>query len=160
MNKKKMIIHLFMIIVLVFVISVIKNLDNNDLSKKDKSIGVEENNPLLQYFIESHPANEVILCGYEDVNNDEMKDLIVIYNISKNKNGMLVVISNDDKYICSNEVFAPAENQAIKFKNIDDKEEMEFIISGSKNGQVGYGIFRLENVEIINLFGEGMEDCC
>ena len=124
------------------------------------SIGVSKNNPLLQYFMKMHPDNEVILCSQEDVNNDDTKDLVIIYRVSKNKNAMKVVIDKQQNYKCSNEVPAPMEDQLIKFRNIDDKDQIEIIVSGSKNGQVGYAIFRLENMKIVNLFGSDMEDCC
>ncbi len=37
---------------------------------------------------------------------------------------------------------------------------MEVIVSGSKNGNVGYAIYRLEGNEMIDLFGQDMESCC
>jgi len=38
---------------------------------------------------------------------------------------------------------------------------MEVIVSGSKDGNFGYAIFRLIDDTIFkDLFGEGMEDCC
>lgn len=132
-------------------------------SQEEKSrtvdIGVEQGNELFVHFQEKYPENEVIKCGYEDVTNDGVKDLVVIYNIKKGKNGMKVVIGGDE-YSISNEAPAPVEDQTIKFKNIDNKDEIEFIVSGSKHGNVGYAIFRLQQMEPINLFGQDMEDCC
>ena len=44
---------------------------------------------------------------------------------------------------------------------IDDKDNIEFIISGSKNGNYGYAIYRLkEDLEIRDLFSEDMDNCC
>lgn len=37
---------------------------------------------------------------------------------------------------------------------------MEFLITGDKNGEVGYAVFRIIDGQITDLFGEGMEDCC
>ena len=43
----------------------------------------------------------------------------------------------------------------------DDKDNIEFIISGSKNGNYGYAIYRLEeDLEIRDLFSEDMDNCC
>ena len=42
----------------------------------------------------------------------------------------------------------------------DDKDEIELVLSGSKNGNVGYAIYRLENKKLVDLFGEGMNACC
>lgn len=156
MKKRNMICLIALILIAFFYMGCGSNQQNNN----EKNIGVDKDNPLLQYFVSNHSDNEVILWGYEDVNNDGIKDLVVIYNISKDKNGMKIVVDNNGEYTCSNEVPAPIENQTIKFKNIDDKEEIEVIVSGSKNGNVGYAIFRLVDMEIVNLFGQDMEDCC
>ncbi|WP_099188975.1 Cys-Cys-COOH (seleno)protein SaoC [Tepidibacter mesophilus] len=127
---------------------------------KENDIGIEKDNPLLNYFEEWNPDNMVIKCAYEDVDNNNTKDLVVVYSVSKDKNKMKIVIDNNGKYEFTEEVDAPRENQNIKFKNIDAKDQIEIIVSGSKNGAVGYAIFRVVDMKIINLFGQDMEDCC
>lgn len=129
-------------------------------AKQEKDLGVDLDNELLQYFQSKYPDNEVLKCGYEDVNDDESKDLIVIFNKSKRSNGMVVVLDKGDKYEITDEVPAPIDNQSIEFRDIDESPPMEFIVSGSKDGQFGYAIFRVEGLEIRNLFGEDMEACC
>lgn len=125
------------------------------------TLGVEKDNELLLYFEEVFPDNPVITCGYEDMNDDGRKDLLVIYREEKKKNGMLVVMDTEDGYKLSDHTHAPIENQKIEFKDIDKTGPMEFIVSGSKDGKFGYAIFRLvDDFEVRNLFGEGMEDCC
>ena len=37
---------------------------------------------------------------------------------------------------------------------------MEFIVSGEKNGAAGYAIYRMIDGAPVDLFGDGMEDCC
>jgi len=37
---------------------------------------------------------------------------------------------------------------------------MEFIVQGSKGNKTGFAVFRIENNQLVDLFGEGMEDCC
>ena len=130
-----------------------------DKLSKEKTIGLPLDNPLLLYF-NKKVDKEVLKCGYEDVTGDGRKDLIVIYKISARSNGMVVIIDTEEGYRMTKEVPAPIDNQTIEFKNIDDEEPMEFIVSGSKDGRFGYAIFRIENMEIKDLFGEGMEDCC
>ena len=155
MIKKK----LCMLIVLTATILVASACVQEESGQTD--IGVEKGNALLLHFEEKNPGEKVIKCGYEDVTDDGIKDLVVIYNVKAGKNGMKVVVGSEDgKYNITGEVPAPADDQDIQFKNIDEKGEVELIISGSKNGNVGYAIFRIENMEIINIFGEGMEDCC
>lgn len=131
----------------------------NDNSQS-MNIGVDENNLLLKHFVETHQENEVIKCEQEDVNNDGTKDLVVIYKIGERKNEMTIVVDDDGNYEYSDPVSAPVENQTIRFKNIDEKGQIEIIVSGSKDGNVGYGIFRLEDMKIINLFAQDMEECC
>ncbi|MBU5436536.1 hypothetical protein KQI42_00870 [Tissierella sp. MSJ-40] len=130
-------------------------------SSSVESLGVEPDNELLLYFIETHPDNKVILCGYEDLNDDGRKDLLVIYNEAPRKNAMVVVIDTGNGFKLSNHTSAPIDNQKIEFKNIDKTGPIEFIVSGSKDGNFGYSIFRLiDDIEIRDLFGEGMEECC
>ena len=48
----------------------------------------------------------------------------------------------------------------IKFFNMDKDNITEVLIIGEKKGQVGYAIYRYEDEKLIDIFGEGMEDCC
>lgn len=124
-------------------------------------LGVEPDNELLLYFQETHPNNDVVLCGYEDLNDDGRKDLLVIYIEGYRKNAMVVVLDTEDGFKLSDHTHAPVQNQKIVFKNIDKTGPMEFIVSGSKDGKYGYAIFRLiDDKKIEDLFGEGMDDCC
>lgn len=34
------------------------------------------------------------------------------------------------------------------------------MLTGEKDGEIGYAIYRMIDGALINLFGEGMEDCC
>ena len=132
-----------------------------DNKKNTDQLGVSSDNKVLQHFISNFSDNEPIKCGYEDVNNDGIKDLVVIYKASFRKNEMIIILDKEsDSYEISQSVPAPLENQTIEFKNIDEKDEIEFIVSGSKDGRYGYAIFRLEGLEIRDLFGENMDDCC
>lgn len=114
----------------------------------------------LQYFKTTHPNKEVIVFAQADVNNTGTEDRVVIYQDTKEQNMMVVVFDDEGKLKCSNEVPAPATNQLIQFKDIDEKPPLEFIVSGAKGAKVGYAIFRLEAGKLEDLFGEGMEDCC
>lgn len=153
---KKIIITLVTLIV--FSVGLWSYIEDNN--KKVEDLGVPEDNKLLEHFVSLYPDNKVLKCGYEDINNDGIKDLVVIYNESTRKNAMVVIIDKGDGYQITKSMPAPLENQTIEFKNIDEKDEIEFIISGSKDGRFGYAIYRLQGLEIKDLFGEGMEDCC
>ncbi len=137
---------------------------NKQHASKEKnnteSIGVKGDNKLLQYFKETHKDKKVLKAEEDDIDGDGIKDLVVIFNESKDNNKMVVIVEKGDRYEYSNEVAAPISNQKIEFKDIDNKPPMEIVVSGSRGNKLGYAIFRLENMKLIDLFGEGMKNCC
>ncbi len=129
---------------------------------------------ILKAFQDAHPEAEVLAACEEDLTDDGLKDLVVIYatteddehvgseNIGKHKHIRLTVaIDSGDgvNYQFTDPIPAPVENQKIQFQNIDKKGEIEFVLQGQKENKVGYGIYRIVDGETVNLFGEGMEDC-
>lgn len=129
---------------------------------------------ILKVFKDTHPEAEVLVACEEDLTNDGLKDLVVIYatteedehvgseNIGQHKHIRLTVaIDSGDgvDYRFTDPIPAPVENQKIQFQNIDKKDEIEFVLQGQKENKVGYGIYRIVDGETVNLFGEGMEDC-
>lgn len=122
---------------------------------------VSEDNIILQAFREAFPGAEVLLACEEDVTNDGRKDLVVIYRMEDLTRTVVVTDSGDgEHYNYSEPIPGPIENQKIQFKNIDKEGEIEIIITGEKKGAVGYAIYRMVDGEPVDLFGEGMEDCC
>lgn len=130
---------------------------------KDKSRAVDGlpkvSNELMSFFEDNIEHNEIITYAQEDINNDGKVDLVVIYSDSSKYNNLVAIIDDKEKYI-TEPTSAPKENVVITFKDIDSKDEIEVMVSGSKNGSVGYAIYRLEEKKLIDLFGEGMEACC
>ena len=135
---------------------------------------VPEDHPILGAFCEEYPEAEVLVACEEDLTDDGLKDLVVIFatteddehvgseNLGRHKHIRLTVAvdSGDGKvYQFTDPIPAPVENQKIQFQNIDKKDEIEFVLQGQKDNKVGYGIFRVVEGETVNLFGEGMEDC-
>ncbi len=157
MNKK----NIIKIIIIVAILAIgYMSFSYQQKNKVIADIGIDANNKLLKHFQEKYPDNKVLKCGYEDINEDGRKDLVVIFYKEVRSNGMVVVLDTEEGYKITDEVPAPIENQSIEFKNIDEEGPMEFIVSGSKDGRYGYAIFRLVDLEIHDIFGEGMEDCC
>lgn len=135
---------------------------------------VSGDHKILKAFEGAHPEAEVLVACEEDLTDDGLKDLVVIYatteddehvgseNVGKHKHIRLTVaIDSGDgvNYQFTDPIPAPVENQKIQFRNIDKKDEIEFVLQGQKENKVGYGIYRVVDGETVNLFGEGMEDC-
>lgn len=114
----------------------------------------------LKYFQENCAYEEIITYAQHDINNDKEDDLIVIYKKDEKHNQMVAVVKNKDKKYLTKPILAPKEDAVITFRDIDKKDEMEVMISGSKNGNLGYAIYRLQDDKFIDLFGEDMEACC
>ncbi len=121
---------------------------------------IPEQNRLLRCFENKNPGKVIIKCALADLNSDGRDDLIVMYRVSKDKNMMRVILDGNGGCVSTNEVPAPYSNQAIRFRDIDNKPPMEFIVQGARGAKIGYAIFRVEGDRLIDLFGEGMEDCC
>lgn len=129
---------------------------SQEVSQENYDI-IDKKNPLLKIF-ENNYSNKIILMKEGDITNDGIMDLIVIYGVSKSEKRMVIVMGGSNTL--TNSVRAPIERQNIKFKNIDEKDEMEFIVSGYKGSKLGYAIYRVEDDKTIDLFGEGMDQCC
>lgn len=114
---------------------------------------------LLEQYKKDY-TQEIIMAEKCDLNMDKKEDAVIIYRENKSQNFMVVVVTDGESYYITEPVKAPLEKQSIKFKNIDEKDEMEVIVSGEKNGNLGYAIFRIEDRKFKDIFAEGMESCC
>ncbi|WP_373598276.1 Cys-Cys-COOH (seleno)protein SaoC [Paraclostridium bifermentans] len=155
MKRKKMVMIIVLVVIVfagIYVYSKEKEKQNNDLP--------EVNKEYLNYFKENVKNKNIITYTEQDLNNDKVKDLLVVYKKNNTQNEMVGIISKGEDVYMTEPIRAPIEDIVIEFKNIDDKDKMELILSGSKNGNVGYAIYRLEGNKLIDLFGEGMNSCC
>ncbi|MEG0370718.1 MAG: Cys-Cys-COOH (seleno)protein SaoC [Clostridium sp.] len=135
---------------------------SNEGESKKEAISVK-NTSMLQYFKDKNPKVDVISVKEGDLNSDSFEDMIVMFK--HNKDGkeevaFTVVIKKENGYETLKHYRAPIENQKIEVKNIDNKPPVEFSISGSKNGEVGLSIYRLEGNKIIDIFGLDSMDAC
>ena len=135
---------------------------------------VAEDHWILQKFKEAYPDVKVLLACEEDLTDDGLKDLVVIFNTPEKDEHtaystivdggyirLTVAIDSGDgtTYAFSEPIPAPIENQRIQFQNVDKTDENEFVLQGQKGAKVGYGIYRIIDGAPINLFGEGLEEC-
>ena len=130
---------------------------------KNYARSVADGHPALQYFETVNPGRDIFLACEEDLTNDGLNELVVIYHNPEEGviNWMVALINRGDgTYDITEPSRAPIENQAIRFFNMDKEGELEFVLTGEKDGEVGYAIYRIIDGELINLFGEDMEDCC
>lgn len=140
----------------------------------DYAESVPEDNKILLKFKELYPDAKILVACEEDLTNDGCKDLVlVVNNPHKDEHSattqlidggyirLCVMVDSGDgeNYECSELIPAPIENQRIKFQNIDEQDEIEFILQGQKGAKIGYGIFRVMGGEPVSLFDQGMEEC-
>lgn len=155
MKLKKILIILLLIIVFIFGINTYRK------EKQKQEVKLPDvNKEYLDYFKKNVKYEKILTYTQQDINDDKVDDLLVVYKKGENHNEMVGVISDKENIYMTAPIRAPIDDISIEFKNIDDKGEMELILSGSKNGNVGYAIYRLENKKLIDLFGEGMNSCC
>ena len=121
---------------------------------------VEKDNEALLAFKKEFPDREIYLACQEDVTDDGISDLLVIYKEGSLVRFVTAMGQDGGGYVYTDPIPAPIENQGIQFKNIDHEGEMEFIISGEKNGQAGYAIYRIIDGQPKDLFGDGMDNFC
>lgn len=121
---------------------------------------VPEDDPKMLAFKEQFAGKEILVSGAEDLTDDGMTDVVVIYRDGEYAMMVVGVDPGDgENYEFTEPVLAPRDNQTLRFFNMDKEGEMEFVVQGEKNGKTGYGIFRLIDGAPVNLFAEGMEEC-
>ena len=121
---------------------------------------VDTQHVLYKHFLAAYKDKKPLLTGANDINNDGREDLIVIYQDTSVTNKMIAIWEEDEKVAMSEPTPAPVDNCRIEWRDIDDKDPIELVISGSKGVNVGYAIYRWEQGKFVSLFGEGMEGCC
>ena len=128
--------------------------------EEETIISIDTQHVLYEHFLAAYGDRKPLLAEVNDINNDGLEDLIVIYQDTATTNKMIALWEEGGEVIISEPTPAPVENYRIEWRDIDDKEPIELIVSGSKGVNVGYAIYRWENGKFVNLFGDGMEDCC
>ncbi|MGI6119086.1 MAG: Cys-Cys-COOH (seleno)protein SaoC [Desulfosporosinus sp.] len=123
-------------------------------------ITIDTEHVLYAHFLAAFGDKKPLLTGVNDLNNDGREDLVVIYQDTTVTNKMIAIWEEGGRTVISEPTPAPVENYRIEWRNIDDQDPIELIISGSKGVNIGYAIYRWQKGELVNLFGEGMEDCC
>ena len=125
---------------------------------------VPQDDERLAAYLKAHPEKEevLIMACAGDLTNDGTEDLVVVYHSGSHGEceSVACVFSADGTFWETPATPAPQQHQKLRFFNMDKEGELELLVTGDKNGDVGYAIYRIIDGELINLFGEGMEDCC
>lgn len=116
--------------------------------------------PLVLDFQSRYPQRTVLLACTADISDDGRTDLVAISQQGDDISAIALVAEEDGTYTATPPIPAPREEQKIRFFNMDKGPQLEVLITGAKNGQVGYAIYRLTDGTLKDLFGEGMENCC
>lgn len=115
--------------------------------------------PRIAYFQEQLPYR-IVKAAEADINRDGRKDLVLIWYVEEEDfNHIGAVMNTKSGYVLTEASKAPYENITIEFKDIDEQGDLEFIVSGSREGRYGFGIYRMENDIVQDIFGENLEDC-
>lgn len=154
----------FIVIVSVIVLSYLRKYLNTQTKKYLRNAEtfakpVDDDNYLLKEFKNRFNDRKVILACEEDINGDDKKDLVVISKLNDDIQ-TIAMLDRGEFFEITEPIPAPKENQYIKFFNMDNDEFVKILITGEKKGQVGYAIYKYEDGRLIDIFGEGMEDCC
>lgn len=127
-------------------------------SKIKEEIFIEEK--LIIEELKKNSDIEIILAKEENLDVDLQKEVVIIYKEKGNYWFVVGKRDNNSKIEFTEKKSAPLEGQEIQFTDFNKDGIIEFIISGYKEENIGYGIYQLENMEVIDIFGEGMEGCC
>ena len=127
---------------------------------EEMPVTIDTEHVLYAHFLAAYGDKKPLLTGVNDINNDGQDDLIVIYKDTSVTNKMIAIWEEEGRTVVSEPTPAPVENYRLEWRDIDDKPPIELIVSGSKGANMGYAIYRWQEGEFVNLFGEGMEGCC
>ena len=148
---------------LAFLRGYLQELDDQAEAKSSRQYApvAAEDHPALVWYREREPDKEILLACADDITADGLEDMVLVYRIERGAaEAVALVAQEDNSYYVSPPIAAPQQNQKMRFFNMDRDPQLEFLLTGDKNGQVGYAVFRIIDGQITNLFGEGMEDCC
>jgi hypothetical protein len=124
---------------------------------------VEGDHPALLWFGQAFENREAFLGFASDLTGDGLDDVIILFreDLQANMCWMCVAVGQSGGGWMSTEaVRAPVENQKIRVFDMDQESPLEYVITGEKDGRIGYAIYRLIDGALTDLFVEDMDECC
>ena len=131
---------------------------NSEKLKFQEKIEITKNIEMISEF-RKNLSGKVILAKEMDVDMDGNLESFIIYR-ENGKVWLTIGYNLGQKTVFTEAVPAPVEGQELSFNDFDGDGEIEFIVSGYKEEKVGYGVFKFSNCKIIDIFAEGMKECC
>lgn len=118
---------------------------------------IENRNPLESFNREF--GKKILLARESDLDNSGIKENVIMYE-EKNKVWFVIGYQNGEEIGFTDPLPAPLEGQELSFNDFDGDDNIEIILSGYKNDKIGYGVYKFKNKKIIDVFSEGMNECC
>jgi len=131
--------------------------------RRDYDKPVDLNHPAMLWLAQVFENREPFLGFVGDMTDDGLDDLIVLFHEDGQTDICWMTVATalpDGGWDAIEPVRAPVENQKVRVFDMDSAPPLEYIITGEKNGQIGYAIFRIMDGKLTNLFAEDMADCC
>lgn len=156
----KKLITKFSIVLFIILAGFIFSKNNNKLMEKERTNKIENNiNKDVILLFNTTFNSSIILAKEMDVNKDGNTESFIIYK-NNNKTWLTVGYRLEGQIMFSQPIPAPMEGQEIIFNDYDKDGIIEFIVSGYKEDKLGYGVYKFLNFKVIDIFSEGMKECC
>ena len=162
----KLVIGVVVVVVALIALSALRQ----NLEEKSDAYIAEDNtwaemvsldDPALQQVLEHYPNEELCLACAADITDDGLTDLIVITRDDKKAYTTPFIADSENSWHELERTLAPYQNQRIRFFDMDKDGVNETLITGDRDGRVGYAVYRItSDGEFVDIFGENMEDCC
>ncbi len=115
---------------------------------------------LVERFHRTRPNTVIVAAAEGDFDGDGTRDLGVVYRDERDRFRTVVLLDRASGPQFTNAHKAPVERQVLEVKDIDGKLPYELVVRGRKGPNIGYAIYRVEDGELVDVFGSNMADCC
>ena len=116
--------------------------------------------PLVSYWQQRNPGSQLVKWADGDLNGDSRQDAVIIYRVGGNKCQLAAVLDLAEGIRVTEPLPAPVSDQVVSIGGAGNRGVNEVIVSGKKDGAYGYAIYALEQGRLVNVYGEGMDQCC
>jgi hypothetical protein len=112
----------------------------------------------VAFWQKQSPDDKLILSVSGNIDADNRADTVIVYQLPDGSCQLVAVLDLSSGYQLTGTLPAPLSNQKLSFINFDNKTSL--LVEGENDGNIGMGIFSLENNEFVNVFGDDYDACC